>query len=587
MNESSVGKGRYILIAALLILAAGGMALRLAMLLKGDNGQIAQRVMRQQRMVLPLPARTGSIFARTRHMYVPLAVSRQVPSAYADPYIIEDNQLDEVAISVGNALEMSPLEVQEILLRRREGRFVWLKRQLSEEQARRLEALKLPAVRITHEWRREYPNHELGATVVGFRRIDDEPGAGLELAKQPYLAAQSGKRVVLADARRRAIWPLSAESVTPSDGNSVMLSLDAVIQGYLQQAIQESLDKYGGKWGTGIVVEPQSGRILAMCSLPTYDPNEYSTASLENQTNHAIVSPYEPGSVFKPLITAGAVDAGILSYETKIDCENGTYNAPRGGRISDHGHSYGVISVAEGVVVSSNICMAKIGEKLGNDQIHEMVRRFGFGQPTGIELPGETGGIVRPLNRWDGYSLRRVPFGQEISASTIQLAMAFSVLANGGLLMKPSLVDEIYDAEGNLLYQAQPEVVRRVISPQVARQTLDVMQQVVERGTGKNCIMKQWTSFGKTGTAQIAGPGGYVDRAYVGSFVGGAPVGEPRLVCLISIYWPNYSKGYYGSTVSAPYVKKVLERSLEYLGVPPDKRDTKPAKPESGRRSFN
>jgi cell division protein FtsI (penicillin-binding protein 3) len=281
--------------------------------------------------------------------------------------------------------------------------------------------------------------------------------------------------------------------------------------------------------------------------------------------------PYEPGSVIKPIFAAAAVDAGLLTYETRIFCENGTYRARRGGRISDHGKSYGELSVADVVVLSSNIGMAKVGEKLGNERICAVARKFGFGRRTGVKLPGESGGIVRPLRVWDGYSTRRVPFGQEISVTALQLTMAFGSLVNGGLLLQPQLVDHVRDASGRVVWTRQPQVVRRVLSPAVAARTLNVLQQVVQRGTGKACRLERWSSFGKTGTAQVPGAGGYIDEAYTATFIGGAPAGRPKVLCLISIYRPDKSKGYYGSKVAAPYVKEVLRQTLSYMNVPADR----------------
>ncbi len=552
------------------MLAAAGLAVRMVWLLRHPDLATARAAERQQRRVIPTPGRPGSLLGRSAQHYVPLAVSRQVPSCFADPLLIEDNQLAEVSIAVGRILQRDARDIQQTLIQRRSKRFVWLQRRISESQAEAIEQLHFRGVGIVPEWTRDYPSGSLAATVLGFRRIDGVPGGGLELTQDRFLTGADGRRVVLIDARRRPIGPLPAESCPPQDGGSVFLCLDAVIQDYLQQAVTDSLQQFSGQWGVGVVADPQTGAILAMCSLPGYDPNAYNTADAATMTNRVVTTPFEPGSIFKPLITAGAVEAGAVRYEDKIFCENGVYRAHRGGRITDHGESHGPLSVADGVILSSNICLAKVGEKLGNNQIHEIVRRFGFGESTGVELPGESGGIVRALAKWDGYSLRRVPFGQEISATALQLTMAFCSLANGGVLLKPYLVDTIADAEGRVIYRGGRRVVRRVISPPVAAQTLAVMQQVVEQGTGKPCRMSRWTCFGKTGTAQIAGQGGYVPDAYVGSFLGGAPVNHPRLVCLISIYHPVKSKGYYGSKVAAPFVKEVLQRSLTYLGVPDD-----------------
>jgi cell division protein FtsI/penicillin-binding protein 2 len=308
-----------------------------------------------------------------------------------------------------------------------------------------------------------------------------------------------------------------------------------------------------------------------MCSYPTFNPNAFGRSNPADRTNRAITLPYEPGSAAKPIFAAAAVDAGVVTFDTNIYCENGTYFASKGGRISDHGHQYGYLSVLDIVVHSSNIGMAKIGEKLGNRQLRDIAYRFGFGQKTGVELTGEDQGIVRDMHKWDGYSLRRVPFGQEIAVTAMQLVMAFGALSNGGELLAPRLVDRVTDNQGQVVWQGQRKVVRRVLKPSVSAQTLESMAGVVERGTGSACKMKQWTSFGKTGTAQIPGPQGYQEGAYTGTFIGGAPVNKPRVLCLISVYWPNRRKGYYGGTVAAPYVKNVLEQSLAYLNVPPDR----------------
>ncbi|MFW6065559.1 MAG: peptidoglycan D,D-transpeptidase FtsI family protein, partial [Planctomycetota bacterium] len=357
----------------------------------------------------------------------------------------------------------------------------------------------------------------------------------------------------------------------PRDGQHVFTTLDMVIQGYLTDAIAESVQEHRAEWGTGIVINPRTGEILAMCSVPGFDPNNYNTSDPQSRTNRAVSTPFEPGSVLKPLFAAAAVQFGEASYDTRIFCENGVYHARRGGRITDHGESHGELTVAEGVIHSSNILMAKLGERIGNRRLYATARRFGIGSRTGVALPGESRGILRPLEKWDGYSTRRVPFGQEVSVTTVQLAYAFGAIANGGLLMEPVLIDHVNDASGESVYRNEPQVARRVLSPEVSAETLKVLRRVVTEGTGGACRLENWSSFGKTGTAQVPGEGGYVDGAYVGSFVGGAPASDPKLLVVVSIYRPDASRGYYGSKVAAPYVKRVLERSLSYLGVPPDR----------------
>ena len=528
---------------------------------------------RQQRRVLPAPARPGSIFARAGEGYVLLAGSKQVPSCFADPFLLPDEALAGTAANVSRAVRLEYDEVVGALLDRREKRFAWIKRGLSADEAAAVEALRCRAVGITYEWRRHYPNAALAATTLGFRRQDGEGGGGLELALQDHLAPMDGQYVVKTDRFGRPIWTVADEDLPLRHGRNVYLCLDACIQGFLESAVSKAVSQYGVEgrtWGAGVVVEPATGKVLAICSVPTFNPNEYSTAPAESRLNRAIGMPFEPGSVAKPIFAAAAVDAGLLTYGSRIFCENGAFRAPRGGRISDHGQSYGELSLEDIVVFSSNIGMAKVGLMLGNQRLHAAAMRAGFGRKTGIELPGEDAGIVRDLRRWNTYSTPRVPFGQELSTTALQLTMAFCALANGGELLRPRLVDCIADADGNIVYSGRREAIRRVVSPSTARESLKVLRQVVERGTGKACRLSRWTSFGKTGTAQIPGPGGYVDGAYTGTFVGGAPAEEPQLVCLISVYWPEASRGYYGSRVAAPFVKEVLERSLAHLGVPGD-----------------
>ena len=270
-------------------------------------------------------------------------------------------------------------------------------------------------------------------------------------------------------------------------------------------------------------------------------------------------------------IAAAAVDMRRFKYDSSIFCENGLYHAYKGGRISDHGEKHGYLTLADVVIHSSNIGMAKVGEALGNHKLYEVLQSFGMGEPTGVSLPGESRGIVRPLKDWDGYSMRRVPFGQEVSVTALQLTMAFCALANGGELVHPRIVDRVCGPDGEVVWRSSREVVRRVVSVETAAQTMAVLQDAVEGGTGKVCRLEWWTSFGKTGTAQVAGPGGYMDDAYTSTFIGGAPVSGPRALCLISIYRPDRKKGYYGATVAAPFVKQVLHKTMVYLDVPPDR----------------
>jgi len=560
----------------IVILLALGVRLWTMRMMYGEKA--VKMADRQQRRIIRIPARIGNIYGVAHSRPVLLATSRQAPTCFVDPSLLKDYNIPEVAIEVGDVLGVDPVKIQHTLFERRDKRYAPIKdnpnREITPGQRSAIVALGNPAVGIEYQWKRGYPCGPLAGSVIGFRMRDGKPGGGVELALNDCLKAFDGRRELMADAVGRAVGLKPGTSIPPRDGNHVFLCLDAVIQEYLHEALNESVAKYGGPktWAAGVVIEPQSGRVVAMSSVPNFDPNE-SNRPGALATNRAIIMPFEPGSVVKPLFAAAAVSEGVATWDTMIFCENGCYRPPRGGRITDHGKSYGIKSVTDGIVLSINTLMAKLGGMLGNKKLHTWVTKFGFGSRTGIRLPGEDPGLIRPLRRWDTYSTPRVPFGQEMAVTSLQLAMAFGAVANDGLLLKPRLVERIVNPKGKVLHVEGRKVVRPVFTPQIARKCRLVMQEVVERGTGKRCRMDKWSSFGKTGTAQIAGPGGmgYLDGAYTGSFVGGAPVEKPRLLCVISVYRPDRSKAYYGGTVAAPYVKQVLEKSLTYLKVPPDK----------------
>jgi cell division protein FtsI/penicillin-binding protein 2 len=595
MDRAERSTWRYNVVFGLMALALCALCARVVVLMRADRQAASAAIEVQQRMFIPVPGKPGSIYASTRGRSVLVAGSKQVPLVYADPKLIGDSELADLCLSLGKALDMDPQAVQRIIVERRDRQYAVIKRDVTSAQLAALKAARipvetargvkmqpLPGVGVSYDWRREYPCAQIGATVVGYMQGCGEPGAGLELAVQHRTAATDGVNVMLATAGRQPIWPLPEKSRPPVDGGHVVLTLDMEVQRFLQEGLEAALAKYGmpGRtWAAGVVLEPQTGRVLAMASAPTFDPNTFARnpdlqtvrEALERANNHVITVPFEPGSAFKPVMAAAAVEAGVVNWHTQIDCEGGVWRAPNGGVISDHGSSYGWMTVIEIIAKSSNIGMGKIGLLMGNQRQHDALVAMGFGSPTGIPLPGETRGILRPLPKWDTYSTPRVPFGQEISCSAIQLAMAYGALTNGGELLEPRLIERLTDGAGNTIWQDRRRVVRRVLSPQTSAGVVAAMQQVVENGTGKACKLSRWTSFGKTGTAQIAAGGRYVDGAFTGTFVGGAPVGKPRLLVSIHVYWPDHAKGHYGATVAAPFVKEVLEKSLTYLEEPPDK----------------
>ncbi len=589
--QGRIGRWRVELVFGLLILSLAGLTVRLVLLMRDHRGRALQVSSRQQRMVIPLPAAAGNIRACGAGSYALLAGSREAPLCFADPALADLSRWSEdclrLAQVLGRNLSAGDRDLlrwklfRQIADRKANGRrYVVLQRDLDQEQVREIRELDLPGVRISHEWKREYPCRSLAGTVVGFRMKDGRAGGGIELQFNDLLKASPGKRVMIADVARRPIWPLPGESSHPVDGGTVYLCLDLNIQRFLAEQLESSVREYRAQWGAGVVMNVRTGEILAMASAPTFDPNRYWQADAEARTNRAIVCPFEPGSVLKPLYAAVAVEEGVVGWNTMIDAEGGTYIVRGGGKIGDHGKDWDQLSLRDGVIRSSNIVMAKLGERLGNDRLYAWARRMGFGEKTGVTLPAESGGILRPLERWDGYSLRRVPFGQEISVTSLQLIRAFAALANGGVLLEPRLVHHMVDSRGRRV-EIRPSPGKRIFSPEVCREALLAMQGVVEdeEGTGRRARMEQWTCFGKTGTAQVPNRHGYNNEDYVGSFIGGAPVERPAVICLISIYKPDHQIGYYGGLVAAPYVRRVLEQTLGYLQIRPDKTQAVAASP--------
>jgi len=579
VSDSPTSRWRFTVAFVLLAGALAALAGRVVWIQVARGDALGETAARQQRSRIELPAKTGNILARDRDGFVLLAGSRQVRSIYADPALLGEENFVAAADKVGEALGVPSSGIYETLVRNRFERFAWLSREVSDAQVRAVEELRMPAVRVTHEWRRRYPHGPLAAQVVGYRRLDGVGGAGVEFQADGWLRAAPGMKELRTDAARRGKYAQVTSYRPPRDGQHVLLTLDVVIQGYLEEAMAEAARQYEAKSVMGVVMDPQTGALLAIGSAPGYDPSRFDDPAYRREhrdhvRNRALTDPYEPGSSFKPFIACGAVEMGEATLRTEFFCHNGLYHAYRGGTIRDFpGEHFGTIPLREIVVHSSNIGMAKLGERLGNASLYRVGWAFGFGSRTGVDLPGECPGALVPAARWTSYATRRMPFGQgPISVTALQLATAFGAIANGGVLMKPWIVDRVVDADGTESHRGGPQPVRRVLSEAVAEQfRRDVLVQVVERGTGKKARLDRWQVFGKTGTAQIGTRTGYPERAYTATFVGGAPVSRPRLVCVVSVYWPDYAKGYTGGSVAAPVVRDVLGRSLAYLDVPTDR----------------
>ncbi len=515
-----------------------------------------------------IPARRGTIYdARGRVV----ATSRRIPDVFVDPAGVDD--LQELAGAVAARLNVAPEEILEKINRRPGSRFVVVARQVDEITAEAVREMRAPAVGLTEGEIRTYPLGSSMAHVLGVVGRDGRGLEGLELARNQHLSGKSGVRATIRDARRRALWRCDGVSTPPVDGGHLVLTIDAETQRIAEETLAETVERFEAESGVAIVLSPRDGDILALACNPAFDPNHIEPNTDERRRNRAITDPTEPGSTFKPFIASGALVGGFVSPTEQIDCNMGTMRFGR--RLVRDVSPHGLMDLKQIVSKSSNIGMGIIATRMGNDRLYETITRFGFGERTGVEMPGESAGVVHARDLWNSYSTTSVSFGYEVGVTPLQLMMAFGALLNDGVLLKPRLIRQELDSRGRVLAtHSGPEIVRRVVPSDVARfMTEEVLTSVVEDGSGHRAKLDRYRVLGKTGTAKLSFPdrAGYEDGAYLATFLGAAPADDPELAVLVMIRRPNASIGYYGSTVAAPAVGKILSDTLAYLEVPPDR----------------
>ncbi|MHC4212960.1 MAG: peptidoglycan D,D-transpeptidase FtsI family protein [Planctomycetota bacterium] len=552
-----------ILIVALLSLVA-----RCFYLQYFRNSHYNSQSVHQKRMLVTEYPQRGEILDRRGRV---LGASNKYKTIKAERRIIKDAV--KPAGLLAPILNIEGMELCRMIEQSRNPGSVKLKENASEEECR--QARKIYGIGVDTYWRRYYPMGSLASHIVGFTSIDNRGLGGVELECNSQLSGQAGRDILLADSRRRPIRLLK-QSERLEDGSGIILTIDTTIQQFTRSALLEQYEAFEAEAAMAIVAEPHTGAILAMVSLPDYDPENISSADPESLRNRAITDQFEPGSIFKPITVALALDAGLVNKTEKIFCEDGHYYGKGFGRIGEYrNHRYGNMTIKEILVKSSNIGVAKIGQRLGKDRLYTGIRRFGFGKRTGIDLPGEVEGFMWPVGKWTGYSVTRVPFGQEITVTAIQVVRAFCILANGGHAVQPFVVRAMVDHKGKItkLKRQKLPSVGYVIKPEVAKWVVgDALAAVINEGTGKRARLDKWQIFGKTGTANIAKSNerGYSDSDYVASFVAGGPAEDPRIVVLVSIRKPNkkLGKGYTGGAVASPVAAKIIEKTLTYLDVP-------------------
>jgi cell division protein FtsI (penicillin-binding protein 3) len=516
---------------------------------------------RQHSKTIVLRASRGPILDRHHQT---LAVSGSVESVYALPGAVVDRE--ELALALAPILEERVPEIEKRLGSERP--FVWLRRKLPPAAAQAVRALGSPAIGFVPESLRFYPNRELAAHVLGFEGMDGKGLEGVELGHDAFLAGSAGLALVERDARGRdvAVEPLLLKRPTP--GRGLVLALDTTIQFMVEKELSTAWTRTRAKSAIAVVMAPKSGEILALAVRPTFNPNNVANATSHEWRNRAVTDPFEPGSTFKAILAAAALEEGVFRSDDQLYAEQGSITVHN--RVIHDWKPYGWLTFSEVLQNSSNVGMIKVGQALGRERYYHYMTAFGFGGLTGVGIPGESRGQLRPPSRWSGLSLATMSIGQELSVTAIQLVTAFAALANGGRLMRPQVVRAVVDGDGREIRSFEPNVIRQVISERTAQTLTSILTRVVDEGTGKNAAVPGYEVAGKTGTAQKLDPntGRYSRAPGVLSFVGFTPADDPRLAMLVLLDEPQTVQ--WGSEAAAPIFAAIGQQVLTYLHVPPN-----------------
>ena len=563
VDKQNRNRVKFILVVATLVFA--GLFGRLVWIQLYMGAEFENKAFENRFNQVTLDARRGAIYDAKGK---PLAVSVMKETVIASPIeIFKSGRADEAAAKLAYVLDMDQAALTQKLNDNAKRWFMYVKRRVSEEQAQAVRALKLPGVSLQEEPMRVYPKGELLANFLGFVGMDNTGLSGLEIAYDSVLSGTPGKMMLEQDHRGRNI-PDATQMVVPSqDGASLVLTIDETIQYILEQEIRRAVETHKpAKMGI-LVMEPKTGRVLGMAQYPTFNPNSFGEYDEKNWRNFLISDVYEPGSTMKTVVMAGALEEGVVSLDDQFYCGGAiklTAGTVRCWRSQSHGHQ----TFVEGVQNSCNPMFVSVGLSMGKELFYKYLTGFGFGKKTGIELSGEASGLVLPQKECRELDLATMSIGQTNAVTPIQLLTAFCAITNGGKLMKPQIVKEIRDAEGNLLKSIEPELVRQVISPATSEKVLSVLETVVSSGTGKTAFIEGYRVGGKTGSAQKVKAGvGYSDKEFIVSFLGVAPVNDPQVVCLIVMDYPkgpNITGGY----ICGPIFQSAMKDVLYYLQVP-------------------
>ena len=546
---------RFSSVFLFLILALLFFSLKLICIQFFRSAYLTSLANRQHNNSIKLEPIRGTIYDRKLR---PLALNIAVYSLYANPRIMKKEQKEKAIEALVPLLNIPVDELRERFDKKKY--FVWLARKLPMDKVEEIKALKLRGLDFMKESKRYYPNQSLGAHLIGFAGVDNQGLEGLELLNDKYLKGEYGWAQILQDAKQRQLL-IEKNYVPPKDGLSLVLTIDETIQYIAERALDKGMKEFHAKAATIIVMDPKTGEILAMANRPTYNLAEVATSDIEARTNRGIAYVYEPGSVFKIVTAAAALEEGKFKETDKVFCENGEYRVANH-ILHDH-DPLGTLTFSEVIEKSSNIGTVKIAQKLGPNTIYKYGKLFHFGDKTGIDLEGEVAGTFKPVSQWSKTTIGAVPMGQEVTVTPLQLLSAISSIANDGVMMKPFVVKYIKDNKDELIKAVESQPGDRAISAETAQRMKAILTRVVENGTAKKARIPGVTVAGKTGTAQKVVNGTYSHGNFYASFMGFAPVENPRLAAIVVFDEPHPL--YYGGSVAAPVFQEVISNALKYL----------------------
>lgn len=534
------------------------------------HAELTARAESQQESVIKLEPRRGTIYDR---MGRELAVSLDVDSIYGVPSVVKNPR--------ALARRLAPIlnEDARSLARKLSGKknFIWLRRKIDPARSDRVRALGLKKeLGILRESRRFYPNKALAGPLLGFTGMDNEGLEGIERQYDNVLRGVSGRMIAEKDAFGRMVFPGGPgfQYKLPKPGKDIVLTIDEVIQHIVEKELDKALTGSRARSGVCIVMSPLSGEVLAISvragahGRGSFNPNTPQRYRPAEWRNRAVTDAFEPGSIFKAVLAAAALEEKVVDPEDRLDCSTGSIKVAN--RVIRDAHKSGVLTFTDVIADSSNVGTIKVSLRLGKERFYKYITALGFGQKTGIDLPGEIQGLVKDYRLWSGVSIGSIAIGQEIGVTPIQMATAYAAIANGGMLLRPYVVSEIVDRDGGDGRTFGPHPLGRVISKATSRKLGKILQRVVENGTGQKARPSGYTAAGKTGTAQKIDErtGLYSKKKYMSSFVGFAPATAPKLVIFVMIDSPEGIV--WGGSVAAPVFRAVAEQSLTYLQVPPD-----------------